>query len=112
MPRNPAPAGISGVGWIGQRSRVERPIAPWIGAAGPALGTVFASFVVTLTLSPFPAGWVHDRWGPGVPLLVDAILLGEGSLSTALATTAAAVATTYSPGGAGLESPITAPCPH
>ncbi len=82
-------------------SSVRVPLGAELAAPEAALGTVFTVFVVFQTLSQFPAGWVRDRWGPRIPLLVGAVLLAAGYLGTARATTVEAVVVAYAVGGVG-----------
>ena len=98
-----AAAGVMGVAGSYQFvwSSIRTPIGAQVGATEAGLGTVFTLFVVFQTVSQFPAGWVRDRYGPRVPLLVGAVLLTAGYAGTALATTLPAAYLTYSVGGVG-----------
>ncbi|MFB6173958.1 MAG: MFS transporter [Halobacteriales archaeon] len=78
-----------------------------IGAPEAALGTVFTVFVVLQTLSQFPAGWVRDRYGPGLPLAVAAPLLAVGYAGVALASDPLGAALAYAVGGVGAGTAYT-----
>jgi OFA family oxalate/formate antiporter-like MFS transporter len=82
-------------------SSLRGPLGASVGASEPALGAVFTLFVVTLTVSQFPAGWVRDRWGPRLPLLVGAGLLALGFLGASRATSPTELAVFYMIGGVG-----------
>jgi OFA family oxalate/formate antiporter-like MFS transporter len=72
-----------------------------LGATETGVGTVFTVFLVFQTLSQFPAGWVRDRWGPRVPLLVGTPLLATGYVGTAIAGSLLEVYVAYALGGIG-----------
>lgn len=76
-------------------------LANHLGAPETALGTVFTVFIVTQTLSGLPAGWVRDRYGPRLPMLVGTGCVTAGYLGTALASSVAAVTVAYGVGGLG-----------
>lgn len=82
-------------------SSIRGPLGAAVGASEPALGSVFTLFVVALTLSQFPAGWVRDRYGPRIPLVVGAFLMAGGLLWTANARSPAELAAAYTLGGVG-----------
>ncbi|PSP69032.1 oxalate:formate antiporter [Halobacteriales archaeon QH_8_67_27] len=82
-------------------SSVRLPLAARLGAPEPALGTVFTFFLVFQALSQFPAGWVRDRSGPRLPLLVGAPLVAVGYAWTALAGSLSAVYVAYALAGVG-----------
>jgi OFA family oxalate/formate antiporter-like MFS transporter len=83
-------------------SSVRGPLGTQVGAAETALGTVFTVFLVFQALSQFPAGWVRDRWGPRVPMLVAAPLLAVGYVWAGRADGLAAVYAAYALGGVGV----------
>ncbi|PSP79396.1 oxalate:formate antiporter [Halobacteriales archaeon QS_1_68_20] len=89
--------GVYQFGW----SSIRGPLAGRVGADEPALGTIFTLFVVFQTVSQFPAGWVRDRYGPRVPLLVGAGLLAVGFAATGVAESVTAAAAAYALGGVG-----------
>ncbi|MFB6242852.1 MAG: MFS transporter [Halobaculum sp.] len=72
-----------------------------LGTSETALGTVFTVFLVFQAASQFPAGWVRDRYGPRVPLLVGTPLLAVGYLWTGRADSLNAVYLAYALGGIG-----------
>ncbi|MFB6298951.1 MAG: OFA family MFS transporter [Halobacteriales archaeon] len=72
-----------------------------IAAPEAALGTVLTVFVIFQTTSQFPAGWVRDRYGPKVPLLVATPLAGLGYAGAALATRPIDAYVAYAVGGIG-----------
>jgi len=82
-------------------SSVRLPLAARLDAPEPALGTVFTLFLVFQALSQFPAGWVRDRSGPRIPLLVGAPLVGVGYAWTAVAGSLQAVYVAYALAGIG-----------
>jgi len=98
-----AAAGAMGVAGTYQFvwSSIRVPLGARVGAGEAGLGTVFTLFVVFQTVSQFPAGWVRDRSGPRVPLLVGSVLLAGGYVGTALATALPAAYLFYSMGGMG-----------
>lgn len=91
-------AGIYQFGW----SSVRLPLGARLGAPETALGTVFTLFVVFQTVAQFPAGWVRDRFGPRVPLLVGAVCLTVGFAGVAVAESLLAAYVAYAVGGAGV----------
>ncbi|MFB6221926.1 MAG: MFS transporter [Halolamina sp.] len=92
-------AGIYQFAW----SSIRLPLGGRLGAPEPALGTVFTLFVVFQTLGQFPAGWVRDRYGPRLPLLVGAVCLTSGFAGVAVARSLPAVYVAYSIGGVGVS---------
>ncbi|MEF8851637.1 MAG: MFS transporter [Haloarculaceae archaeon] len=82
-------------------SSVRGPLGGQVGASETALGTVFTVFLVFQALSQFPAGWVRDRWGPRVPLLVAVPLLAVGYVWTGRADALTSVYVAYALGGIG-----------
>ena len=88
-------------------SSVRLPLAARLGAPEPALGTVFTFFLVFQALSQFPAGWVRDRSGPRLPLLVGAPLVAVGYAWTAVAGSLSAVYVAYALAGVGTGSVYT-----
>ena len=82
-------------------SSIRGPLAGQVPASETALGTIFTIFLVFQALSQFPAGWVRDRYGPRVPLLVAAPLLAVGYVWTGRAETLTAVYVAYALGGVG-----------
>jgi len=83
-------------------SSIRSPLGAQVGATETALGTVFTVFLVFQALSQFPAGWVRDRWGPRVPMLVAAPLLAVGYVWAGRADGLLAVYTAYALGGVGV----------
>ncbi len=88
-------------------SSIRGPLGVRVGASEPALGTVFTLFVVTLTLSQFPAGWIRDRWGPRWPLVVGGLLMAAGFGGTTVVNTPLGLAAAYTLGGIGAGSAYT-----
>jgi OFA family oxalate/formate antiporter-like MFS transporter len=82
-------------------SSIRGPLAGQVPASETALGTVFTIFLVFQALSQFPAGWVRDRYGPRIPLLVAVPLLAVGYVWTGRAETLTAVYVAYALGGVG-----------
>ncbi|WP_459192210.1 OFA family MFS transporter [Halosimplex sp. J119] len=82
-------------------SSIRLPLGTRLGASETALGTVFTVFLVFQAVSQFPAGWVRDRWGPRVPLLVGAPLVAVGYAWTGVAGSLPAVYAAYAIGGIG-----------
>lgn len=76
-------------------------IADQLGTPETALGTVFTVFLIGQTISGVPAGWVRDRYGPQVPMLVGTVCVTGGYLGTSVATTVPAVVLAYGVGGVG-----------
>jgi len=83
-------------------SSIRGPLGTQVGASETALGTVFTVFLVFQAVSQFPAGWVRDRWGPRVPLLVAAPLLTVGYVWAGRADGLPAVYAAYALGGIGV----------
>lgn len=82
-------------------SSVRLPLGARLGTGETALGTVFTVFLVFQSGSQFPAGWVRDRYGPRLPLLVGTPLLAVGYAGTALAESLPFVYAAYALGGIG-----------
>lgn len=82
-------------------SSVRVAIGSRLGATETALGTVFTVFLIFQTISQFPAGWVRDRWGPRVPLLVGTPMLAAGYIGTAYAGSLQMTYVAYAVGGIG-----------
>ncbi len=82
-------------------SSLRLPLGSSLGASEASLGTVFTVFLVFQSLSQFPVGWVRDRYGPRVPLLVGAPLLAAGYAGTAFAGSLPVVYASYAVGGVG-----------
>jgi len=82
-------------------SSIRVGVATHLGAPETALGTVFTMFVVAQTISGVPAGWVRDRYGPRVPMLVGTVAVTLGYLGTAVADSVTAVVVAYTVGGIG-----------
>lgn len=82
-------------------SSLRLPLGSSLGASEASLGTVFTVFLVFQSLSQFPVGWVRDRYGPRVPLLVGAPLLAAGYAGTAFAGSLPVVYAAYAVGGVG-----------
>ena len=82
-------------------SSLRLPLGSALGASEASLGTVFTVFLVFQSLSQFPVGWVRDRYGPRVPLLVGAPLLAAGYAGTAFAGSLPVVYAAYAVGGVG-----------
>ena len=96
-------AGIYQFGW----SSIRLPLGSRLGAPESALGTVFTLFVVFQTLGQFPAGWVRDRYGPRIPLLVGALCLTAGFVALAVARSLPAAYLGYALGGVGVSAVYT-----
>jgi OFA family oxalate/formate antiporter-like MFS transporter len=88
-------------------SSIRGPVGVQVGATETALGTVFTVFLVFQALSQFPAGWVRDRWGPRVPLLVAAPLLAVGYVWAGRADSTTALYIAYALGGIGVGATYT-----
>lgn len=82
-------------------SSIRIPLGNQIGAPEAALGTVFTVYIIFQTLSQFPAGWVRDRYGPRLPILVGAPLVCIGYAGVAMATTPITATIAYGVGGVG-----------
>jgi len=82
-------------------SSIRIPLGDRLAAPETALGTVFTVFLVCQAVSQFPAGWVRDRYGPTIPLLVGTPLLAVGYVGTARAGSLEAVYVAYALGGIG-----------
>lgn len=91
-------AGIYQFGW----SSIRIPIGDRLAVPEPALGTVFTLFVVFQTIGQFPAGWVRDRYGPRIPLLVASVFLTVGFAGVAVADSLRVVYVAYTIGGLGV----------
>ena len=83
-------------------STLRDPLSLRLGTTETSLGLVFTVYVVTQTLSQFPAGWIRDRYGPRVPMLGGAALLGAGFAGTALFESVPAVVASWGVGGVGV----------
>jgi OFA family oxalate/formate antiporter-like MFS transporter len=83
-------------------SSLREPLAGRLATGEPSLGIVFTAYVVAQTLSQFPAGWVRDRYGPRLPMLVAALLLTVGFAGVALLRSVPAVVAAYAVGGIGV----------
>jgi OFA family oxalate/formate antiporter-like MFS transporter len=92
-------AGIYQFSW----SSLRLPLGTRLGAPEPALGTVFTLFVVFQTLGQFPAGWVRDRYGPQLPLVVGAVCLAGGFAGLGLARSLPMAYLAYAVGGFGVS---------
>ena len=90
-------AGILQFGW----SSVRLPLGARIDAPETGLGTVFTLFIVFQTVSQFPAGWVRDRFGPKIPMLVGAVGMAGGFAGVALAGSLPVAYAAYAVGGIG-----------
>jgi len=82
-------------------SSIRVPLGDRLAAPETALGTVFTVFLVCQAVSQFPAGWVRDRYGPRIPLLVGTPLLAVGYVGTARAGSLQTVYVAYALGGIG-----------
>jgi OFA family oxalate/formate antiporter-like MFS transporter len=82
-------------------SSIRLPIGARLGVTEASLGTVFTLFVVFQTVSQFPAGWVRDRYGPRVPLVVGAAFLVAGYVGLGTASGIPGVYAAYALGGIG-----------
>jgi len=104
-----AAAAVMGAGGIYQFawSSIRLPLGARLGAPETSLGTVFTLFVVFQTVVQFPAGWVRDRYGPRLPLLVAAVCLTAGFLGVGLAETLPVAAFAYAVGGVGAAASYT-----
>ncbi|MFB6295684.1 MAG: MFS transporter [Halobacteriales archaeon] len=96
-------AGTYQFGW----SSIRVPLGARVGAGETALGTVFTLFVVSQTVSQFPAGWVRDRFGPRPPLAAGAVLMAAGYAGTAFAPDVSVLYVAYAVGGVGVGSVYT-----
>jgi OFA family oxalate/formate antiporter-like MFS transporter len=96
-------AGVYQFAW----SSVRLPLGTRMGAPEQSLGTIFTLFVVFQTLGQFPAGWVRDRYGPRVPLLVSAVCLTAGFVGVGVAGSLATAAVAYAVGGIGASASYT-----
>ncbi len=83
-------------------STLREPLSVRLGTSEPALGAVFTVYVITQTLSQFPAGWVRDRFGPRLPMLASGVLLGLGFAGTALLDSTVGIAAAWAVGGVGV----------
>lgn len=66
-------------------SSIEGPLGESLGASEVALGVVFTTFVVVMTVTQFPAGWYRDRFGPQRLAALAGVLAGAGYVGTAFA---------------------------
>jgi len=83
-------------------SAIRLPVENRLDASEAAIGTVFTLFILFQTTIQFPAGWVRDRWGPQLPLLVSAVLVAVGYVGIAQAGSIWHVYVFYSLGGMGV----------
>jgi len=88
-------------------SSFRTPLGARVGAGEAALGTVFTMFVAAQTRGQFPAGWVRDRRGPRLPLVVAAALLAAGFAGFGAARTVPAAAAAAAVGGLGVSAAYT-----
>lgn len=88
-------------------SSIRGPLSTQIEASGATLGTLFTLLIAMQTLSQFPAGWVRDRHGPRVPLLVGALCLGGGYAGLAVASEPLTAGVAVVVGGIGAGSVYT-----
>ncbi len=88
-------------------SSLRDPVSARVVASEAAIGSVFTAFVIFQTLSQFPAGWIRDRYGPRVPMLVAAALMTIGFTGVALAQSYLLVLVSYGLGGAGAGAAYT-----
>jgi OFA family oxalate/formate antiporter-like MFS transporter len=91
-------AGVYQFGW----SSIRLALGTRLDAPETSLGTVFTLFVVFQTISQFPAGWVRDRFGPRVPMLVGALGMAGGFAGVAFARTLPEAYVAYALGGIGV----------
>lgn len=66
-------------------SSLRGPLGTQIDGTGATLGTLFTLLIGMQTLSQFPAGWIRDRYGPRVPMLIATLCLAGGYAGLALA---------------------------
>ncbi|WP_227357017.1 OFA family MFS transporter [Haladaptatus salinisoli] len=81
---------------------IRGPLSARSGASETATGTIFSVLIVAQTLAAFPGGWVRDRRGPRIPLLVGSALLLAGFVGAALAPSLPALYLWFALGGAGV----------
>ena len=96
-------AGVYQFGW----SSIRPALGARLGATETALGTAFTLFVVFQTVAQFPAGWVRDRYGPRMPLLVGAACMTAGFAGLGLVRSPPAVYVAYAVGGVGVAAAYT-----
>lgn len=94
-------------------SSIRGPLGSQVGASEQTLGTLFTLLIVAQTLSQFPAGWVRDRYGPRLPMLVGTVMLagGYGALSAVSTPLATVVAVLVGGSGAGTVYSVTVNTP-
>ncbi len=94
-------------------SSIRGPLGTQVGASEATLGTLFTLLIVAQTLSQFPAGWVRDRYGPRIPLLVGGVLIaaGYGTFAVATGPLLAAVGVVVGGSGAGTVYTVTVNTP-
>ncbi|MBP1987468.1 MFS transporter [Halolamina salifodinae] len=94
-------------------SSIRGPLGSQVGASEQTLGSLFTLLIVAQTLSQFPAGWVRDRYGPRLPMLVGTVMLagGYGALSVVATPIATAVAVLVGGSGAGTVYSVTVNTP-
>ncbi|MFC4437426.1 MULTISPECIES: MFS transporter [Natrialbaceae] len=78
------------------------PIVTESGASSVTIGTVFTVLVVTQTLAAFPSGWVRDRVGPRIPMLVATLFVVVGYAGVALVPGVPELYLWFAIGGAGV----------
>lgn len=88
-------------------SSIRGPLSTQIDASGTTLGTLFTLLIAMQTLSQFPAGWIRDRYGPRVPMLVGALCLSAGYAGLAVASTPVTAGIAVVIGGIGAGSVYT-----
>lgn len=65
-------------------SSIEGPLSDNLDASLTALGLVFTTYVVIMTVTQFPAGWYRDHFGPRKLTAIAGVLAGAGYVGTAL----------------------------
>jgi OFA family oxalate/formate antiporter-like MFS transporter len=96
-------AGVYQFGW----SSLRPVLGVRIGATETALGTAFTLFVIFQTVAQFPAGWVRDRYGPRIPLLVGAGCLAAGFWGLGVARSVPVAYLSVAVGGIGVAAAYT-----
>ncbi|MFB6211300.1 MAG: MFS transporter [Halobacteriales archaeon] len=82
-------------------SSIRIALGAQIAAPEAALGTVLTVFVVFQTISQFPAGWIRDRYGPKLPLLLAVPLVTLGYVGVGYAGRPLDAYLAYAVGGIG-----------
>lgn len=99
------------MGAAGTYQFVWSSIRPELGAqlamGEQSVGAVFTLYILTQTLSQFPAGWFRDRFGPRLPLAVGAVLMTTGFVGTGNANAPWQVFLAYGIGGVGAGASYT-----